>query len=610
MVAVFPAPSAAAQSDPSYLTARNGEKAGAGPSVTEDQTPGVRSVITVAAAAPAREEIRLAYQNALQGRAPAAAPGADVAAAPVAAAPVAEPTTPEPAIHHLDPDAIASLLKRADALIASGDVAAARLVLRRAADAGDARAAMTLAETYDPAFLEKLGVHGFVPDLAMARSWYEKARTFGSAEAPQRLETARKQAAITGGAALSWPTNASAKRARSAEFRTRHSLHSTQLHGTHSSAHHSKGQSHGRLHRDCQKSLRVPVVLRCFLHPDCPLASCFGSKPKAGSGVSYDEKKRQANDIAVTVVVSGISCTCARFTEDIRNVVNDLGPDGIRVLPVLGVGGLQNVNDVLFLKNIDMGVVDEDNLRLLKKKDPVLYANIEQRVQYITKLYNSEFQVLARNDIKSYDDLRGKKVNFNLKDSQTEVTADTVFNALNIPTQRSYYDNDEAMKRLISGEISAMIILTGAPQVTLSKVKKEDGVHFLPLDQESLPNHDLKELFANYLPADLTHDLYPNLIPEGTTVPTIANRALLVAYTWPENSPRYKQDRQVRRRVLQQDRSIQQLVEASEVARSQSFGRNAWLDAISSPRPNGLPPTEIKPCQPIRAARSTSPLRS
>jgi hypothetical protein len=42
--------------------------------------------------------------------------------------------------------------------------------------------------------------------------------------------------------------------------------------------------------------------------------------------VSYEEKKRQANDIAVTVVVSGISCTCARFAEDIRNVVNDLTP--------------------------------------------------------------------------------------------------------------------------------------------------------------------------------------------------------------------------------------------------------------------------------------------
>jgi uncharacterized protein len=271
-------------------------------------------------------------------------------------------------------------------------------------------------------------------------------------------------------------------------------------------------------------------------------SASFVARPAAAQkpGISYDEKKRQANDTAVSVVVSGISCTCARFTEDIRNVVNDLGPDGIRLLPVLGNGGLQNLNDVLFLKNVDMGVVDEDNLRLLKKRDPALYANIEQRVQYITKLYNSEFQVLARNDIASYDDLRGKKVNFNLKDSQTEVTADTIFNNLGIAVQRSNYDNDDALQRLKSGELAAMIILTGAPQVTFSKVKQEDGLHFLPLDQDSLPKHDLHELAANYLPAQLTHELYPNLVPEGTTVPTVANRALLVAYTWPENSPRYK----------------------------------------------------------------------
>jgi hypothetical protein len=179
MAAIFPSPSSASQW--SYLTARNAQQAAARPAATEDQTPGARSVTMAAVAAPAREEIKLAYQNALQGGAPGAAS--------LATAPVAKPPAPEPSIHQLDPDAIASLLKRADALIASGDIAAARLVLRRAADAGDAHAAMKLAETYDPTFLAKLGVHGFVPDLAMARTWYEKARAFGSAEAPQRLET-------------------------------------------------------------------------------------------------------------------------------------------------------------------------------------------------------------------------------------------------------------------------------------------------------------------------------------------------------------------------------------------------------------------------------------
>jgi hypothetical protein len=174
MASAFPALSAAAQSDPSQLTARDRQKDPAGSSATENQTPGARTV-TMAAVAPAREEIKTAYQGALQDRAPVAAT-------------VTEPTTPGDAVHRLDPDIVASLLKRADALIASSDVAAARLVLRRAADAGDARAAMTLAGTYDPAILEKLDVHGIVPDVAMARSWYEKARKFGSAEAPQRLE--------------------------------------------------------------------------------------------------------------------------------------------------------------------------------------------------------------------------------------------------------------------------------------------------------------------------------------------------------------------------------------------------------------------------------------
>src|SRR6516225_11728399 len=202
--------------------------------------------------------------------------------------------------------------------------------------------------------------------------------------------------------------------------------------------------------------------------------------------VSYEEKKRQANDIAVSVVVSGLSCTCARFTEDIRNVVNDLSPDGVRILPVLGVGGLQNLNDVLFLKNVDMGIVDEDNLALLKKRDPQLYAGIDQSIQYITRLYNSEFHVLARNEIKSFDDLRGKKVNFNLKDSQTEVSADIIFNMLGIQVQRSNYDNDEAISRVKKGDLAAHVILSGAPQAALVKLGKEDGVHFLPLDEQSL----------------------------------------------------------------------------------------------------------------------------
>lgn len=278
-----------------------------------------------------------------------------------------------------------------------------------------------------------------------------------------------------------------------------------------------------------------------FLAVPLQLANAQAQKaqPTTNAAVTYEVKKREISDIAVTIVTSGITCTCARFAEDIRDIVNDLRSDGLRVLPVLGVGGLQTVEDVLFLKGIDMGVADEDNLRLLKKRDPRLHASIEQRIHYITRLYNNEFHVVARKEIKSFDDLRGKKVSFNLKDSQTEVTADAIFTMLKLDVQRLNYDNNQAIKKLREGEIAAMIVVSGAPQSALTRLKKEDEVHFLPLDERSLPNHDLGPVFDNYLRSRLAHEHYPALIAEGTSVPTVANRALLVAYNWPENHPRY-----------------------------------------------------------------------
>jgi TRAP-type uncharacterized transport system substrate-binding protein len=254
----------------------------------------------------------------------------------------------------------------------------------------------------------------------------------------------------------------------------------------------------------------------------------------------YQEQKREANEIAVSIVVSGLTCTCARFAEDIRNVVNDIRPGGMRVLPILGVGGFQNVNDILFLRGVDMGTVDQDHLKLIQKKDPELYKDLQQRVRYITKLYNAEFHVLARTDITSLADLEGKAVNFSLKDSETAVTGENVFSLLKIGVEKTYLDDDHAIQKLSSGEISAMIVLTGAPQSALSKVRREDGFHFVPISEATLPDHDLEAVLEEYLPAELTAEFYPDLVPPGKPVPTIANRALLAVYNWPEDSERYR----------------------------------------------------------------------
>ena len=91
-------------------------------------------------------------------------------------------------LRRLDREETAYLLKRGEELVAAGQLGPARLVLRRAAEAGDSDAAFALAITYDPILLRARVVFGVAPDNAMARAWYEKAKELGSMDASRRLE--------------------------------------------------------------------------------------------------------------------------------------------------------------------------------------------------------------------------------------------------------------------------------------------------------------------------------------------------------------------------------------------------------------------------------------
>jgi len=103
--------------------------------------------------------------------------------AAVAAAPPVAAVPPR----RFDLDELSGLMKRAKSLIAVGDIAPARLLLERAAEAEDASAAYLLAQTYDPAVLGTQDTRSITPDPTKARRWYERAVQFGSADAQERL---------------------------------------------------------------------------------------------------------------------------------------------------------------------------------------------------------------------------------------------------------------------------------------------------------------------------------------------------------------------------------------------------------------------------------------
>jgi TPR repeat protein len=179
IAAVLPASSAAAQPDSTRLTSNDVQvKDPARLSAPANQTPGPRSVMTVAVA-PTRSEINSAYQSAIQGRVPAVA--LSNVAAPVAA-PIAAPTA-----RKIDAGELAALLNRAKGLLTAGDIPPARLLLERAADAQQADAALLLAQTYDPDVLGTQDIRNITPEPATARTWYQRAAQLGSADAQRRL---------------------------------------------------------------------------------------------------------------------------------------------------------------------------------------------------------------------------------------------------------------------------------------------------------------------------------------------------------------------------------------------------------------------------------------
>jgi hypothetical protein len=162
-------------------------------SMPDAPTTGIASIRPEAPERPTRAEIAAAFRQALRKQSEAEVPPITPPALPD---PPPPPAPPEPLIAAqkappppppINPVELATIMKRARSLLATGDIAPARLLLERAAGAGDAGAALLLARTYDPAVRGTADVRNLAPDPLAAANWYRKAAELGSPEAQQRL---------------------------------------------------------------------------------------------------------------------------------------------------------------------------------------------------------------------------------------------------------------------------------------------------------------------------------------------------------------------------------------------------------------------------------------
>lgn len=237
----------------------------------------------------------------------------------------------------------------------------------------------------------------------------------------------------------------------------------------------------------------------------------------------------QANQGTVGIMAGGVDGTYIRIAADLMNVLDD--GDRMRVVAMLGRGSVQNLRDVVLLRGIDIGIVQSDVLAFARREG--LLPGIDRLVQYITKLYDEEIHLLAREEVRTVQDLAGTTVNVDVRGSGTAMTASLVFAALGVNVRIANDPQDLALTKLRHGEIAGMVYVAGKPARLFTAVPPGSGLHFVPIPATPA-------LLETYLPSTLTAADYPGLVPAGTEVETIAVGAVMAVYAWRPETERYR----------------------------------------------------------------------
>ncbi|MBL8706360.1 MAG: TRAP transporter substrate-binding protein [Rhodospirillales bacterium] len=258
-----------------------------------------------------------------------------------------------------------------------------------------------------------------------------------------------------------------------------------------------------------------------------PIAALAQTPPApTAAATAIEAAKERANRGIVGIVSGGVDGTYVRIAADLAAVLD--GPE-LRILPTLGKGSLQNLTDLIYLRGIDIAIVQSDALAYAKRER---LLPSDRSISYVAKLFNEEFHLLASREITSIEDLAGKPVNLDTRGSGTFLTGSLLFNLLKVPIQPVFHDQQMALEKLRKGEIAALAYVAGKPTRLFRDLKPGDGVHFL-----SVPL--APELIDTYMPSRLSREDYP-VIEDEAGIDTVAVGAVMAVYNWQPETERYR----------------------------------------------------------------------
>jgi uncharacterized protein len=253
--------------------------------------------------------------------------------------------------------------------------------------------------------------------------------------------------------------------------------------------------------------------------------------PKSLQGAGDPEAvlRERKNQWTVGLVGGLFEGTFMRFAEEIRKVVDE--GDEMRLLPIVSRGSAANLEDLLYLRGVDVAVTQTDIFEYFRTQRKI--PNLEQRVHYLLRFPVAEVQLIARKETTSIEQLRGKKVHFATAGGSSTITGVITFQRLGIEIEQVTGDITGGVNELVKGEVDALMRVVQKPVGYLSRIPANLGLHML-----SVPYS--KQFTDLYALAEITNADYPNLVAAGERVDTIAVPSVLAVYNWPKNTDRYR----------------------------------------------------------------------
>ena len=195
--------------------------------------------------------------------------------------------------------------------------------------------------------------------------------------------------------------------------------------------------------------------------------------------------------------------------------------NGIRVVPMLGAGGLRALNDLENLSVVDAAIITSDALIYAVQQD--ILNGQQAKFSYIARLSAVDVVLIARRDIANVEGLSGKRVATGPAQSAAFATGEMIFNGLNIQFTRVAKQDEAAIDSLNNGEADAALILG----TDISTAALSDGrFHVLKLQ---IP----PQLAKIYQPAILTSRELPGLVVGKQSVETLATSLTLAVFDRP-----------------------------------------------------------------------------